>query len=75
MIGDIFEESLTKMRYAEPQTDGNRARWPDHEMWALLPSVVEKNLSDYRSGVIPSEVRDVNRSEHMRMTYQTSWVT
>ena len=29
MIGDIFEESLTKMRYAEPQTDGNRARWPD----------------------------------------------
>ena len=75
MIGDVFEESLTKMRYAEPQTDGNRARRPDHEMWALLPSVVENNLSDYRSGVIPSEVRDVNRSEHMRMTDQTSWVT
>lgn len=75
MIGDVFEESLTKMRYAEPQTDGYRTRWPDHEMWALLPSVVEKNLSDYRSGVIPSEVRDVNRSEHMRMTDQTSWVT
>ena len=70
MIGDVFEESLTKMRYAEPQTDGNRARWPDHELWALLRSVVENNLSDYRSGVIPSEVRDVNRSEHMRMTDQ-----
>lgn len=70
MVGDVFEESLTKMRYAEPQTDGNRARWPDHELWALLRSVVENNLSDYRSGVIPSEVRDVNRSEHMRMTDQ-----
>ena len=38
-------------------------------MWALLRNVLENILSN-RSGVIPSEVRDVNRSEHMRMTDQ-----
>jgi hypothetical protein len=64
MIGDVFNESLDKMRYAELQTDRNRSRWQDHELWVELRKVYDGQLSKYRSGVIPSEVRTVNRMEH-----------
>lgn len=70
MIGDVFNESIGKMRYAEPQSDMNRSRWPDHELWLALRGIYESKLNGYRSGVIPSEVREVNRAEHMRMTDQ-----
>lgn len=70
MIGDVFSESIKRLRYAQPQSDRNRSRWPDHELWSQLRQIVESNLADHRSGVVPSEVREVNRAEHMRMTDQ-----
>lgn len=70
MIGDVFNESFEKMRYAEPLMDTNRSRWPDHIIWRKLRDVVSENLSGYRSGVVPSAVKEVNRAEHMRMTDQ-----
>jgi hypothetical protein len=70
MIGDVFSEFIGKMRYAEPLPDMNRSRWPDHELWLGLRDVYENNLAGYHSGVVPNEVREVNRAEHMRMTDQ-----
>lgn len=70
MIGDVFSESLEKMRYTEPQRDSNRSRWPDHQIWSQLKCIVGKSLASYCSGVIPDAVKQVNRAEHMRMTDQ-----
>jgi len=70
MIGDVFNESLDKMRYVEPQNDRNRSRWPGHEFWTRLRGAFETNLAAYRSGVVPNEVKEVNRAEHQRMTDQ-----
>jgi hypothetical protein len=69
-IGDVFNESLDKMRYVQPQIDRNRSRWPDDELWTILRGVYEANLAGYRSGVVPSEVKEVNRAEHQRMLDQ-----
>jgi hypothetical protein len=55
MIGDVFNESLDKMRYAELQTDRNRSRWQDHELWVELRKVYDGQLSKYRSGVITKD--------------------
>lgn len=70
MIGDLFNESMDKMRYSEPQIDGNRSRWPDHALWTHIRDIASNGLAQYRSGVVPSDVRDVNRAEHQRMTDQ-----
>ncbi len=70
MIGDVFDESLGKMRYTEPQIDPNRSRWPDHKIWSVLRATVGNNMAKYHSGVIPSSVKEVNRAEHMRLTDQ-----
>ena len=49
----MFNESLDKMRYTELQTDRNRSRWQDNELWVELRKVYDGQLSKYRSGVIP----------------------
>ena len=33
MIGDAYAEFAGKIRYAIPQHDPNRSRWPNHELW------------------------------------------
>lgn len=70
MIGDVFDESLGKMRYTEIQMDPNRSRWPDHKIWSQVRGKVGKSLAGYRSGVLPSTIKEINRAEHMRMTDQ-----
>lgn len=67
MIGDAFTEFLTRIRYTCPTADSNRARWPTHELWDVVASVVATDLADMRSGVVPDEVKEANRAEHMRM--------
>jgi len=67
MIGDAFAEFSGKIRYAIPQHDPNRSRWPNHELWDQVSKVYETNLGQYRSGVLPDTVRTVNREEHKRM--------
>lgn len=70
MIGDVFDESLKKMSYRIPSQDSNRSRWAEHELWKLLRAVYRMGLARHRSGVVPNEVREVNRAEHQRMLDQ-----
>ncbi|UWR75331.1 hypothetical protein K4L04_12815 [Phaeobacter inhibens] len=67
MVGDAYTEFCEKIRYTCPTTDSNRARWPTHDLWRDVASVITNDLHENCSGVLPSEVIETNRAEHMRM--------
>ncbi|GLO69122.1 hypothetical protein MACH17_06390 [Phaeobacter inhibens] len=67
MVGDAYTEFCEKIRYTCPTTDSNRARWPTHDLWRDVASVIANDLHENCSGVLPSEVIETNRAEHMRM--------
>lgn len=67
LIGDAFAEFTQRIRYCAPTHDRNRARWPTHELWDKVAEVIAADLGTMRSGVVPDEVKDANRAEHMRM--------
>ncbi|WP_065326382.1 hypothetical protein [Tritonibacter mobilis] len=67
MVGDAYSEFCEKIRYTCPTTDSNRARWPTHELWHQVSNVIALDLHENYSGVLPSEVIETNRAEHMRM--------
>lgn len=50
-----------------PTTDSNRARWPQHKLWDVVTDVIATDLGTMRSCVVPDDVKDANRTEHMRM--------
>jgi hypothetical protein len=67
IVGDAYAEFCEKIRYTCPTTDSNRARWPTHDLWREVASVIANDLHENCSGVLPSEVIETNRAEHMRM--------
>lgn len=67
LIGDAYAEFVERIRYCAPPHDRNRSRWPTHELWDTVAEVIATDLGTMRSGVIPDEVKDANRAEHMRM--------
>ena len=67
MIGDAFTEFCKVMRYCIPTNDRNRARWPTHELWEAVTDTVAADLQENVAGVLPRDVKDANRAEHMRM--------
>lgn len=67
VIGDAFTDFTQRIRYTAPTQDSNRARWPAHELWDVVETVIATDLAAMRSGVVPDEVKDANRTEHMAM--------
>ncbi|AFO89771.1 hypothetical protein D1822_00110 [Phaeobacter inhibens] len=67
MVGDAYSEFCEKIRYTCPTSDSNRARWPTHDLWQAVASVIANDLHENCSGVLPSDVIETNRAEHMRM--------
>jgi hypothetical protein len=67
MIGDAFDDFSNRIRYCDPTSDNNRARWPAHELCGAVTSTIVNVLHGNRSGVMPQNVKDANRAEHMRM--------
>ncbi|MEP3333270.1 MAG: hypothetical protein ABJO34_23245, partial [Sedimentitalea sp.] len=66
MIGDAFTDALTRIRYCQPTGDRNRARWPTHELWRLVESAIGNDLLQNCCGVLPSDIKEANRTEKMR---------
>lgn len=66
-VGDAYAEFCERIRYTSPSRDTNRARWPEHLLWRLVRSAIEKALSDHRIGVLSETVKEVNRMEHAQM--------
>lgn len=67
IIGDAFSDFCERIRYTIPTTDTNRARWPVHELWQEVKNSITRDLMGHHSGVLPSDVIEANRAEHMRM--------
>lgn len=67
MIGDAFTDFRKVIRYCIPTADRNRSRWPTHELWEAVTHTVALDLHENIAGVLPRDVKDANRDEHMRM--------
>ncbi|SLN64584.1 hypothetical protein ROA7450_03418 [Roseovarius albus] len=66
IIGDAFTDALSRIRYTDPTTDTNRARWPTHGLWRLYEDVIGNDLLHNCAGVLPSDVIQANRMAKMR---------
>ncbi|MCV6602640.1 MAG: hypothetical protein OIF54_13960 [Cohaesibacter sp.] len=66
IIGDAFNDALSRMRYAVPTTDSNRARWPVHGLWRQFEDVIGNDLHENCVGVLPCDVIKANRMAKMR---------
>jgi hypothetical protein len=61
-IGDVFHSALGDVRYVLPnQTDSNVTRQSLHPIWIAAFETVENGLLDFRSGVLPSRIREIER--------------
>jgi hypothetical protein len=50
----LLAEIMRTIRYAEPTSDSNRARWPNHPLWDLVSEEVAQNVMRH----VPSIGRD-----------------
>lgn len=66
IIGDAYTDALGRIRYCIPTADGNRARWPTHELWRQFEAVVGNDLLQNCAGVLPCDVMEANRAAKMR---------
>lgn len=65
-IGDTYRAFFEKIRYCEPSSDSNRARWPIHPIWQAVQKRVESGLLVYASRVIPSDVIYADKMQKWR---------
>ena len=68
LFGDVVAEAFQKIRYCTPDpADTNRARWPDHPLWALISEATEGDLTEMRSHLGAQQVKHVHREDHIRL--------
>ena len=61
-IGDVMVNALRDIRYLDDrQTDGNVSRQTLHPLWVKAQEVAGSNLTDYRSGLTPGQVVEIER--------------
>lgn len=67
-FGDVIAEAFEKIRYCAPDAmDTNRARWPNHEIWELAKVDSDADLSEMRSHVDASAVKEVHKADQIKM--------
>jgi len=66
-IGDALAEFTDKFRYALPNTDSNRSRWPTHPLWAAVTQEIARFFDGQRSFAEPTLVKQANREAHKEL--------
>lgn len=66
-FGDMIAASLRATRYAQPNGDTNRSRWPDSEIWKLVKLQADADLFEMRLWADPDLVKRVEREAHDRL--------
>lgn len=61
-LGDLFAAAMADIRYCEPTSDSNRARWPLHPLWEAVAEAVTGDLFEMTSGARPGVVKEVRRA-------------
>lgn len=65
-FGDVSRETGEMYRYCDPTPgDTNRARWPNHPLWEIACAEINTDLTEMRSGVEPSALKEVHRETHI----------
>ncbi|MEM7172437.1 MAG: hypothetical protein AAF530_19875 [Pseudomonadota bacterium] len=63
-IGDVYSHMADRIRYLDDfQSDSNISRQCLHPLWTAANSTLEKNLFQFRSGLLPHQVREVEREQ------------
>lgn len=69
-IGDILCHAASKVRYLDDfQSDTNISRQRLHPLWRAVEETLEQSLLDFRSGLLPEQLREIER-EQARETYR-----
>jgi hypothetical protein len=67
-FGDLCRETGEVIRYTEPpNTDPNRARWPNHLLWELACAEINTDMMDMRSGCDPNPLKEVHKEQHIAL--------
>ena len=66
-IGDALDEFTQKIRYAQPNSDSNRSRWPTHPIWITVRREIGRFFMGKRNHADPTLVKTVNREAHKSM--------
>lgn len=62
VIGDVARHALDEVRYVAPsQGDSNVTRQRLDPLWAATRARVERGLFDFRAGLLPNQLREVER--------------
>ncbi|MEP3321515.1 MAG: hypothetical protein ABJN40_10755 [Sneathiella sp.] len=63
-VGDVFTHIAHKIRYNDDfQTDANVSRQRQHPLWDAVHKCLENKLTEYRSGLLPNQVKEVLASQ------------
>lgn len=66
-LGDVFLAMLQAIRYAEPNGDTNRARWPASDLWEQVKHQTRTDLFEMRTCANPNLVKLVQQEEYDRL--------
>jgi len=66
-LGDIYAKMVADIRYADPTSDTNRARWPNASIWKIACNEMKEDLFEMRTGADPVRIKEVIRDEHRRV--------
>jgi hypothetical protein len=62
IMGDVVRHALDEIRYVAPsQSDSHVTRQQLDPLWTAMIAHVEHGLFDFRAGVLPSHVKEVER--------------
>lgn len=68
-IGDVFTNAAEKVRYInDGKPVSNISRAQQHPLWLAVTNTLERNLFEHRSGLLPSQLKEVIR-EHQKEVY------
>ena len=70
LFGDLCREAGEVVRYVEPTSDPNRARWPNHPLWEIACAEMNDDLTEMRSGADPNPMKEVHREEHISRLFR-----
>jgi hypothetical protein len=61
-VGDVFLQALVDVRYiGSIQSDSNVTRQRLHPLWEAVAEHVAQDLMEFRAGLLPGQVRDIER--------------
>lgn len=66
-LPEILQKALQQVRFTLPQSDSNRARWPDHPLWVLVRNALADDMEDLGSMVDPSIISEMVHAERDEM--------